>query len=51
MVNHYALRLAFADLCARDPNLGALTFERAMADPRWCLVIREHARRFRPKAN
>ena len=51
MVNNYALRLAFADLCARDPNLGALQFEAAMSDARWCRVIREHARRFRPAAN
>lgn len=49
MVSHYSpLRLAFADLCARDAELCALSFERAMADPRWCRVIREHARRFRP---
>lgn len=51
MVSRYSpLRLAFADLCARDTELIALSFERAMADPRWCRVIRQHARRFRPVA-
>ena len=50
-VRQYALRLAFAELGAVDATLQPLSFERAMADPRWFLVIVERARRFEPKPN
>lgn len=49
-VRQYALRLAFAELGAVDATLQPLSFERAMADPRWFLVIVERARRFEPTA-
>ena len=50
-VRQYALRLAFAELSAVDATLQPLSFERAMADPRWFLVIVERARRFEPASS
>ena len=50
-VRQYALRLAFAELGAVDATLQPLSFERAMADPRWFLVIVERARRFEPTSS
>lgn len=47
-VRQYALRLAFAELGAVDASLQPLGFEQAMADPRWCLVIIQRARKFEP---
>jgi hypothetical protein len=47
-IQQYALRLAFAELGAVDASLQPLSFERAMADPKWFLIIVERARRFEP---
>ena len=42
----YALRLALADLAARDASLAPMTIESVLAHPRWGLVLLAHARKF-----
>lgn len=45
-IHRYALRLAFADLAARDASLLPMSLEVALAHPHWGLVLRVHAKKF-----
>ncbi len=42
----YALRLAFADLAARDARLLPMSLREALGHPHWGVVLRVHARKF-----
>lgn len=45
-VHQYPLRLALADLAARDASLAPMTIESVLAHPHWGLVLLVHARKF-----